>query len=114
MHEKYRGKGLVILGFNCSDKKQIALEFLRQNSATFPNILDSSPAAQGIVFQHYRSSGVPLNYMIDREGKITDAWYGYEKGHERALRALRKLGLRAANQVGHPGGPGPATRKGHY
>ena len=42
LHEKYSGKNLVILGFNCSDDKKIALEFLGENGATFPTILDSS------------------------------------------------------------------------
>jgi glutathione peroxidase-family protein len=92
LHEKYNDKGLVILGFNCSDDRQIALDLLRENSATFPNILDSSDAATKTAFQDYKSSGVPLNYIIDREGKIVDAWYGY--GHKRATEALEKLGMK--------------------
>lgn len=83
----------MVLGFNCSDDKQIALDFLRENSATFPNILDSSDAATRTGFEGYKMSGVPLNYIIDREGKVVDAWYGYEKGHKRAKAALEKLGL---------------------
>jgi len=94
LHEKYKDKGLVILGFNCSDDKQIALDFMRENSATFPNILDSSDAAGKIAFEGYKSSGVPLNYIIDSEGKVVDAWYGYEKGHKRAIAALEKLGVK--------------------
>jgi len=93
LHEKYKDKGMVILGFNCSDDKRIAMEFLKENSATFTNILDSSDAATRTGFEGYRMSGVPLNYIIDKEGKVVDAWYGYEKGHKRALDALRKAGL---------------------
>jgi hypothetical protein len=93
LHEKYGGKGLVILGFNSADKKDVALELLRQNSATFPNIIDSSKPGQTTCFDRYKSSGVPLSYIIDKSGKVVDAWYGYEKGHPRALRSLRKLGI---------------------
>ncbi len=93
LHEKYKDKDMVILGFNSSDDKKIALEFLKENSATFPNILDSSDAAEMIAFRDYKTGGVPLNYIIDKEGKVVDAWYGYEKGHKRALAALRKAGL---------------------
>ena len=92
-YEKYKDKGMVILGFNCADDKQIALDFIRDNSATFPNVLDSSEAAVKIGFQGYKMSGVPLNYIIDRQGKIVDTWYGYEEGHKRALEALEKAGL---------------------
>jgi len=94
LYEKYKDEDMVILGFNCSDDKQIALEFIRENSAKFTNILDSSDTARRTSFEDYKSSGVPLNYIIDREGKVVDAWYGYEKGHKRALTALEKAGLK--------------------
>jgi hypothetical protein len=69
LHEKYSGKDLVILGFNCSDDRKIALEFLRENGATFPTILDSSPAAVKVAGSDYKLSGVPLNYVIDGKAK---------------------------------------------
>ena len=83
----------MILGFNASDDKQIALDSMHENGATFPTILDSSDAAVKVSFQDYRASGVPLNYIIDREGNIVDAWYGYETGHQRAIAAFKKLGV---------------------
>jgi len=94
LHQKYSGKNLVILGFNCSDDKKIALEFLGENGATFPTILDSSDAAVKVGFRDYKGSGVPLNYIIDPQGKVVDTWYGYEQGHQRALAALQKAGLK--------------------
>jgi hypothetical protein len=39
-------------------------------------------------------SGVPLNYIIDAQGKVVDTWYGYQEGHPRALAALKKAGLK--------------------
>ena len=32
-----------------------------------------------------------MTYVINREGSVVDAWYGYEKDHTQ--RALKKLGL---------------------
>ena len=101
LHEKCRNKGVVILGFNPSDDKRIALEMLKANGATFPNILDASDAGMKTAFHDYRGSGVPLNYIIDRQGKVADAWYGYEGGHKRALAVLEKLGC-ALEQSGKP------------
>jgi len=89
-----------MLGFNASDDKQIALDFMRENGATFPTILDSSDAATKVMFQDYRGSGVPLNYIIDRDGNVVDAWYGYEAGHARAIAALKKMGV----DLPHPSG----------
>jgi glutathione peroxidase-family protein len=93
LYEDYRDRGIAILGFNCSDDKQIAMDFLRENGATFPTILDSSETATKVSF-NYRMSGVPLNYIIDREGKIVERWYGYEEGHKRAIELIEKLGIR--------------------
>ena len=83
---------MIILGFNPWDQKKIALEELERNGVTFPNIVDSSDAATKTCSQDYRSSGVPLSYIIDQNGIIVDAWYGYEKEHQRAREAIRKLG----------------------
>ena len=61
---------------------------------TFPNILDSSDAA-GKAESQYETlrgmSAVPMTYVIDRDGKVVDAWYGYEAS--RTQQALKKLGL---------------------
>ena len=96
-YEKYKDQDLVVLGFNCSDDKRIALDFMRDNSAAFPNILDSSDSAKSIAYSGYKQTGVPTSYIIDREGKVADAIYGYEKGHKRAIEILEKLGLKHEN-----------------
>ena len=93
LHVQYKDKGLVILGLNTADDRQIALDFMRANGATFPNILDSSDAGEKVAFQDYRNSACPTNYLIDREGKIIEGWCGYEAGHTRVKDALKKLGI---------------------
>jgi peroxiredoxin len=94
LHEKYEDRGLVILGFNFSDDKKIAIEFLKENSATFPNVLDVSDKAIKTGFMAYGATATPVNYVLDCDGKIVDAWPGYEKGHKRAIAALEKAGLK--------------------
>jgi hypothetical protein len=102
LYAKYSGKGLVVLGFNASDDKKIALEMLRANGVTFPNILDSSEAATTVCFRKYQGaygSAVPMSYVIDREGKVVDAWYGYDEGEPRAIAALRRTGGELAEAI---------------
>ena len=87
LYKNYRERGLVVIGFNCADDKNIALDFLRENSVTFPNIVDTSELAVEIAFSDYgMNGGVPLNYLIDRDQNIVDAWYGYDE--ERALQVF--------------------------
>ena len=94
LYEKYKDKGLVILGFDFSDDKQIAMDFLRENSAMFPNILDTSKEAVMTGFLTYGATSAPVNYVLDRDGKIVAAWLGYEEGHKQAITALEKAGLK--------------------
>ena len=95
LHDKYEGKGLVILGFNYADNKRIAQNYMRENSVTFPNILDSANDAEKVMLRSYKNKTqtVPLNYIIDSQGNIVDAWFGYEEGSKRASAALKKAGL---------------------
>ena len=90
----YQDKGLVVLGVNPSDDRKIALDYLKANQVTFPNVLDSSEAAQRAMSQYETLQGmsaVPMTYVIDRQGKVLDAWYGIEKTHQQ--KALKTLGL---------------------
>ena len=84
---------MVVLGLNPSDDRKIALDYLKANQATFRNILDASNAANQAEAQYETlgMSAVPMTYVIGRDGKVVDAWYGYEK--DRAEKALKKLGL---------------------
>jgi hypothetical protein len=102
LHAKYEGQGLVILGCNASDDKEIALEMLAENGATFPNIIDSSDAATKVCCQQYQGAygfGVPLSYIIDRDGKIVDGWYGGKEMHSKAMAALHKMGGELAEAI---------------
>jgi peroxiredoxin len=67
---------------------------LKANDVTFPNILEASDAANRAVAQYETLGGmsaVPMTYLIGRDGKVVEAWYGYEAA--RTQQALKKLGL---------------------
>ncbi len=80
---------------NTADDRKIALEYLKANGVTFPNILDSSEAAYRAMLQYETlpglSGAVPMTYIIDRDGKVVVAWYGYDP--DATEKALKKLGL---------------------
>jgi peroxiredoxin len=83
----------VVLGLNNADDRKIALDYLKANKATFPSILDASDEANKAMSQYETlgMSAVPMTYIIGRDGKVVDAWYGYDK--DRAQSTLKKLGL---------------------
>lgn len=94
LHEKQSNDDLVIIGFNHGDDERIARAFLRESAITFPTILDSSAAAEPVMASYGNEAGnVPLTYIIDRQGLVVDAWFGYEQGDSRVATALEKAGL---------------------
>lgn len=79
---------------NVSDSRKIALDYLKENKATFPTILDVSPAGMKAMDQYLALPGLgadPMTYVIGRDGKIVDGWFGYDSDRTKA--ALEKLGL---------------------
>ncbi len=77
-----------------ADDRRIALDHLKANHVTFPIILDTSPAARRAMAQYEALPDLgadPMTYVIGRDGKILDAWFGYD--NRRTQAAVEKLGL---------------------
>jgi peroxiredoxin len=94
LYAKFQDKGLIVLGVNTADAKEFVTEVLHQNHVTFPNIVDTSEDASKAMSQYETlggASAVPMTYIIDREGKVVDAWYGDEQ--EKRETALKQLKL---------------------
>jgi len=75
---QHKERGLVVLGVNTADDRKIALEYLKANAVTFPNILDTSDTANRAVSQYETlgMSAVPMTYVIDREGRVRQKHIG--------------------------------------
>ncbi|MCB9871186.1 MAG: hypothetical protein H6837_15115 [Planctomycetes bacterium] len=96
MHTELKDKGLVVLGFNTADTEELARGLMRAKGVSYPCILDGSKAARDAFYRDYRGSGVPLNYLIDRTGKVAEAWYGV-RGEAEVRAALRRVGIESGN-----------------
>ncbi len=99
IHQKYKDTGLVIISINSSDDYDMTLNFLKDNNITYPNVVDASSNVQDLHHRVYEvSSGrsaVPMNYIIGRDGKIVEAWYGFHEDDEEesVLNKLKPLGF---------------------
>ena len=80
-----------MIGVNNADDAKIAKEFVKQNGITYPIALDASQAAIDALgkYETLGMTAVPMTYLIGRDGKIVDAWYGFQPG--RAEEALKKV-----------------------
>ncbi len=98
-YDKYKSKGLMVLGIDPADNRQIALGFLHESGATFPNIIDASEAAEKTTQEDYPIGAWPTSYIIGRDGKILAAWVGYREGEPLAIAAMQKAGGELAAAV---------------
>ena len=79
---------------NVADSRKVALDYLKENKVTFPIILDVSPGARKAMNQYLALPELgadPMTYVIGRDGKIVDGWFGYDSDRTKA--AVQKLGL---------------------
>lgn len=70
--ERYREKGVVLVGVIYQDREPNAREFIRRHGKTYPNGMD----AKSRVAIDYGVYGVPETFFIDREGKIAHKHVG--------------------------------------
>jgi peroxiredoxin/outer membrane lipoprotein-sorting protein len=97
LHEKYGGKRVAFVGFNCADDRDTARDLLKEYQISFPCVVDPSEKAMAVFARGYQHNGtyaVPLNYLIDRDGRIAAGWYGYSKDDDRPRKELEKLGVK--------------------
>lgn len=76
---QFAPQGVVVLAVNVWDKHDAFEQWLPQH-ATFRNIafaFDPSPDAK-LVTNAYHVSGIPTQYVIGKDGKITQSFVGYD------------------------------------
>jgi cytochrome c biogenesis protein CcmG/thiol:disulfide interchange protein DsbE len=70
--ERYRARGVSVLGINVQDNSDDALSFLRDNGVAYRQLRsvgDDRSAAFG-------STGVPENFLVDPHGRLALIWRG--------------------------------------
>lgn len=81
LYEKYKDKGLVVLGVTIEGKQEEALNsFIKQHSLTYPILIDD-----GATSRQYEVFSIPTSYLIDRKGIITSKHMGFNPGLSQSL-----------------------------
>jgi len=66
LHRDYRGRGLSVVGVNFKESPRDVQNFLKVNGVTFVSLLDRD----GAVSMKYRVRGLPVTFLLDREGRM--------------------------------------------
>jgi peroxiredoxin len=69
LYEKYRERGLEILGISLDDEAAKVERFIAEKDVSWPQFCDGKADA-GTIAKLYNVTGTPDLYVIDRAGKI--------------------------------------------
>jgi thiol-disulfide isomerase/thioredoxin len=81
-HDKYRERGLVVIGIHSEQDADTCAAFLKEQGYTFPVALDSGKTAETFAI-----SGWPSYFLIDRAGKVVQS-FTHEPPSDDAIEAL--------------------------
>jgi len=77
-----RNRGLVVLGLNAKDLRSDARHFVDRLDLTFPVVRDGS----GDAIKKYGVTGFPETFVLDREGRVVEAFAGAVNSDEDKVR----------------------------
>ncbi len=69
LHEKYQGRGLVVVGVHSADRADDLAAFLGKKKVTFPVLLDTEKTAA-----RYLVGSYPMYFLIDKSGKVVSGF----------------------------------------
>jgi hypothetical protein len=95
-----KAQGVAVLASCTSDTRAKFEEWMHTNAVKFPDLVFASdPAERGperASAKLYGVNGIPTQFVIGRDGKITDVIVGYGPSDTRLEDALKRLGVNAA------------------
>lgn len=95
VYQKVKDKNVAVLGVCVWDKKTEYDKWVTANKDTyhFPTAFDPAATQQeSIASKFYHVSGIPTQYVIDKDGKIAASTVGYDEKGTELEDILKKLG----------------------
>lgn len=97
MYQQIKDKDVVVLGVCVWDEKGAYDKWVMANIGTkynFPVAFDPAGHGSGsIAGSLYKVTGIPTQYVIDKDGKVAAAYTGYSDGDTRLEKALTAQGV---------------------
>ncbi len=88
MQEKYKDKGLVVIGINLDADIEKAKQFLKKTPAQFRLFSDPN----GALAEKYKLIGMPSSFVLDSNGEVRHRHVGFKKSsileYEKSIASL--------------------------
>ena len=79
LYNKYKNKGFVLLGVNIDEKSSLAKKMIKELKINFPVLFDKTQSTS----ESYDLQAMPSTFIIDKNGVVRFAHYGYKSGYEK-------------------------------
>ena len=96
VYQQVKDQGVAVLGVCVWDQKDAYDAWVadKKGTYTFPTAFDpAGRGPNGIAKSLYNVSGIPTQYIIDKDGKVAATLVGYDESDHRLEDALTKMGL---------------------
>jgi thiol-disulfide isomerase/thioredoxin len=77
INDKYKDKGLIVIGVNVDAERESAELFLKTNPANFNLLADPT----GMLAEKYALLGMPSSFVIDGKGVVRERHVGFKKSN---------------------------------
>lgn len=88
VYHKYHSKGFSILGVSLDEEKDEWIAAIEKDNLEWPQVSDGK-GWQGSVVDLYGVRGIPMNFLLDKEGRIIDKGLRGELLEQKLAEALR-------------------------
>jgi cytochrome c biogenesis protein CcmG/thiol:disulfide interchange protein DsbE len=85
--ERFKNRGVVVLGVDVQDLIPEALRFLRETKTTYPQVRDKD----NMVYRAYGLTGVPETFFVDHAGRIVRKFPGAVTNIQEWFRAVENM-----------------------
>jgi cytochrome c biogenesis protein CcmG/thiol:disulfide interchange protein DsbE len=85
--DERREQGLVVLGIDTKDFREDAQRFIRRYELSYPVVFDGP----GKMLGRFGVTGFPETFVLDRQGRVVEAFIGSIAGEEEEARFRRAI-----------------------
>jgi len=84
LYQEFKGQGLEVVAINFMEREKAITSFLKENGFSFPVLLDK----KGEIARKYGVHGLPVTYLIARNGNLLAKSMGYKDWYKPDTRRL--------------------------
>ncbi len=84
LYQEFKGEGLEVVAINFMEREKPITSFLKENGFTFPVLLDK----KGEIARSYGVHGLPVTFLIARNGNLLARSMGYKDWYKPEIRQL--------------------------